>query len=90
LIPKLRKSARKLGYIRETAKEFGGRFFYMGTNERCIYHATFKSPTRRKLFQEGSNLPTNYLLIVPGEKLIHLLVERGALLFYAVKCEIKK
>jgi len=68
--PKIKEISPKLTYIRELDKQFGGKYFFMGTNEQCINDATFKSPTRRKLFQEGKYLPTNYLLIVPRGKLI--------------------
>jgi len=68
--PKVEEVSPKLAYIREIGKRFEVRFFYMGTNEHCINDATLKSPTRRKLFQEGKYLPTNYLLIVPRRKLI--------------------
>ena len=68
--PKIEEISPRLAYIREMGREFGGKYFYMGSNEHCIADATFKSSTRSRLFQSGEYLPTNYLLIVPRRKLI--------------------
>jgi hypothetical protein len=50
--------------------ENGGRLFYNGTSESSIENATFKSRTRRKLYEQGLYMPTSYLFIWPRHRLI--------------------
>lgn len=68
--PRVGEISPKLAYIRGMRKQFGGNFFYMGPSEHCTYHATYKFPTRRKLFREGKYLSKDYLLVVPRKILI--------------------
>jgi hypothetical protein len=72
--PQIEKLSPKLRYIRELGKQFGGKFFYVGTGEDCIKDATFKSLTRRRLFEEGKYIPTSYLLIVPRKRLLKAIM----------------
>lgn len=68
--PKLEKISPRHIYLREIVTKNGGKLFYIGPSENAIKSATFKSPTRRKLYREGKYLPTDYMVVWPRKKLI--------------------
>jgi len=70
--PKLEIISPKLKFINEMMvyQNNGGKLFYNGIDQRSIEDATLKSPTRRKLYEEGLYMPANYLFIWPRHKLI--------------------
>ena len=48
----------------------GGRLFYYGSSEAMIKDALFKSPTRRRLYEEGLYVPRSFIRIWPRNELI--------------------
>jgi hypothetical protein len=68
--PELEKISPRLTYLRDVITENGGKLFVKGSSPRTIRDATFKSPTRRKLYEEGKYLPTDYLIVWPRKQLI--------------------
>jgi hypothetical protein len=50
--------------------ENGGKLFYNGTTQSTIKNATFMSPARKKLYEEGLYMPASYLFLWPRHKLI--------------------
>lgn len=68
--PNLKQISPELAYLRELVVDNGGKFFFVGTNEIAIENAIRMSPKRRKLYQCGEYLPTNYLYIWPRKSVI--------------------
>ena len=68
--PQLEYISPHLTYLRRLPEENGARFFRAGSFEYSIKHATAKSTTRRKLFEKGSYLPTDYYMIWPRKELL--------------------
>jgi hypothetical protein len=68
--PQLETISPRLSYIRRMIFENGGKCFFVGSDDQAIKNSTQKSMTRRKLYQEGKYLPTNYLIIWPRNKII--------------------
>lgn len=69
--PQLEKISPRLNYVRDLFIKNGGKLFYLGTSAQGIKDATFKSPTRRKLYNEGKYMPTDYLAVWSSKKLIN-------------------
>lgn len=68
--PVLETISPRLNYIRKMVIENGGKCFYIHADEQAVKNSTQKSMTRKKLYQEGKYLPTNYLIIWSRSKLI--------------------
>ncbi|MCP4348219.1 MAG: hypothetical protein GY795_22180 [Desulfobacterales bacterium] len=69
--PELEHVSPRLAYIRKMVINNGGEIFCVGSDDQAVKNATQKSMTRRKLYEEGKYLPTNYLLIWPRDRLIN-------------------
>ncbi len=76
--PVLETISPRLSYIRRIVVENGGKCFFIGADEHAVKNSTQKSMTRRKLYQEGKYLPTNYLIIWSRRKLIEWAESRNA------------
>ena len=68
--PQLEKISPRLTYLRKIVTENGGCLFYVGPSASAIKDATLKSPTRKKLYEEGTYIPTDYLVVWPRKQLI--------------------
>jgi len=69
--PKIEEISPRLRWVRQTiVGKNGPSMFYVGTSENCIKDATFKSPTRRRLYNEGLYMPAKYLYVWPRNRLI--------------------
>lgn len=69
--PKLQAISPRLAYLRERFEQNGGGIFYIGSTPQDIKNAILKSPTRRRLYEEGKYTPTNYMAIWPRKQLIN-------------------
>jgi hypothetical protein len=72
LDPQIQFISPRLGYIREISEKNGCEFFHMGSNSQTIQDATAKSPTRRRLYDQGKYVPTAYMLIISRNRLTKL------------------
>jgi len=70
LDPKLEEVSPRLAYIRKLLVDIGGVTFYNGITVTGIEDAISKSPTRKRLYEEGKYLPRNYLGILSRNRLI--------------------
>ena len=61
--PQLGKISPHLSYTRTIITENGGKVFYLGPCENAKRDALKKSLKRRKLYEAGEYLPTNYLIV---------------------------
>lgn len=68
--PVLKEISPELSYLRETAFQCGAKIFYMGPSKGAVKDATFMSPKRLKLYEEGSYKPSNYIAVISRDKLI--------------------
>ena len=68
--PKLSEVSPRLAYARRIFTDNGGVIFYIGPSEDAVRSALTKSETRRKLYQEGKYIPTDYLAIWSRKKLL--------------------
>lgn len=68
--PKLSEVSPRLAYARRIFTDNGGIIFYIGPSENAVRSALTKSETRRKLYQEGKYIPTDYLAIWSRKKLL--------------------
>jgi hypothetical protein len=68
--PQIEKISPRHKYLRDFVIKNGGKIFYVGPSESAINNAILRSPTRRKLYEEGKYIPTDYLMIWPRKKLI--------------------
>jgi hypothetical protein len=68
--PALDKISPRLSYLRKLPTENGAQIFYLGSDDSSIRNAILKSPTRKKLYEEGRYMPTGYLLVWPRNKLM--------------------
>lgn len=68
--PRLVEISPRLKYLREIVVNNGGKLFYLGTSIQGTKDALLKSQTRRRLYQEGKYIPTDYLVIWARKKLI--------------------
>ncbi|HOI05586.1 MAG TPA: hypothetical protein PK213_00480 [Deltaproteobacteria bacterium] len=68
--PQLEKISPKVCYVRRLVFESGGRIFYAGPAVDGIQDAVYKSPTRKKLYDDGKYIPREYIGIWPRKKLI--------------------
>ncbi len=68
--PALEQISPRLNYLRELGLESGGNLFYWGQSKSGTNSAIKKSPTRRRLYEEGKYIPTSYMFVWPREKLI--------------------
>ncbi len=63
--PELENVSPRLAYLRKIPEQNGAKVFKIGSGEDDIKNALAKSPTRKKIYDEGSYIPTSYLLIWP-------------------------
>jgi len=68
--PALKNISPELNYLREIALQCGAHIFYMDQNESAISKATFMSKKRLEMYKNGSYTPTNYITVIPREKLL--------------------
>jgi hypothetical protein len=68
--PKVAEISPRLSYVRKTPERHGAFLANMGTAPHHVANATYKSPTRRRLYEEGSYVPTCYLIAWPRRPLI--------------------
>ena len=68
--PKVSEISPRLGYVQQTQAWHGAFLANMGTSSHHVANAVFKSPTRRKLCDEGKYIPTCYLIAWPRRALI--------------------
>jgi hypothetical protein len=68
--PKVAEISPRLGYVRLTPERHGAFLANMGTAPHHVANAIYKSATRRRLYEEGSYVPTCYLIAWPRRMLI--------------------
>lgn len=68
--PHLEKISPGLIYLRRMPEHGGAKVFKFGSSSLDIKNATYKSPVRQKLYEEGQYLPTSYIFIWPRRELI--------------------
>jgi len=68
--PEVEKISPRHNYKAEIWLENGARLFYVGPTDYATKMAIMKSPTRRKLYQEGKYIPRDYMKIWPRKQLI--------------------
>jgi hypothetical protein len=70
LDPQLEKISPHLNHVRELPLKNGGKLFYVGSSAQVVTDATLKSATRKRLYNEGKYIPTNYMSVWSRKKLI--------------------
>jgi hypothetical protein len=68
--PRLGEVSPELEYLRRVPHENGAKSFRFKSPPHVINYALMWSPTRRKLYEEGKYMPTEYALIWPRKKLL--------------------
>jgi len=68
--PQIERISPRLSYIRYANIACGCKYFYLGANRSSIKNATMKSPTRRRLYDEGNYLPENYAFVFSRKQMI--------------------
>jgi hypothetical protein len=53
----------RLAYLRDTPCNNGAKLMFVVKGGEAIANSTSTSPSRRKLYEEGKYMPTNYMLI---------------------------
>lgn len=61
--PQLETISPRLAYLRHTPASGGAALMYVVEGGEAIGNSTSTSPSRRKLYEEGKYMPTNYMLI---------------------------
>lgn len=61
--PALADISPRLAYLRETPLKHGAHLMYVETGGEAMHNSLSSSPTRRKLYEEGSYTPKSYMLI---------------------------
>jgi len=59
--PQIERISPRLAYIRYFEIANGARYFYLGPSDKAAKDATKKSSTRRRLYNEGKYVPSDYL-----------------------------
>lgn len=68
--PKLSEISPRLAFARTIFTDNGGVIFYIGPSQSAVENATAKSATRKRLYQEGKYIPTEYIAIWSRNKLL--------------------
>ena len=68
--PHLEKISPGLSYLRRMPEQGGAKVFKFGSTALDITNATYKSPARKKMYEEGQYLPTSYIFIWPRYELM--------------------
>lgn len=68
--PKLSEISPELAFLRQTLVQNGARIFRLGATRRALAYATRWSLKRRKLYEEGKYIPTEYMVIWPRKELL--------------------
>jgi hypothetical protein len=68
--PKLSEISPELAFLRQTPVENGARIFRLGATRRAVGYSTSWSLLRRKLYEEGKYIPTEYIVIWPRKELL--------------------
>ena len=68
--PKLSEISPQLAFLRQTLVQNGARIFRLGATRRALRYATAWSLIRRKLYEEGKYIPTEYIVIWPRKELL--------------------
>jgi len=75
--PVLEQISPRHVYLRTLVTENGGSLFFWGYSEGAVKSATYKSPTRRKLYEEGKYCPADYMIVWPRKELIYWAKKRS-------------
>lgn len=69
--PRVKEISPRLGYVLDfNLDTLKGAHFYGGTGEGVTKHAIATSSTRKKLYEEGKYIPTNYIMVHTRKRLI--------------------
>ena len=68
--PQLKRISPKLSFVHDLVVDNGGALFKTVTSESVIKDALMRSPTRRKLHEQGSYTPTCFIGIWPRKVLM--------------------
>jgi hypothetical protein len=69
--PQLDGVSPNLSFVREVSAEVGGVCFHVGVCDAAgVRDATYMSPVRKKLADEGKYVPKNVLIVVPRARLL--------------------
>lgn len=68
--PQLETISPSLGFIRHVPLAKGAALIRMGTDAQAIADATFNSPARKALYDEGAYVPVAHLMIWPARDLL--------------------
>lgn len=69
--PQLEEISPRVCYVRKLVFESGGRIFSVGAAANDIQDAVYRSPTRKRLFDDGKYIPRDYIGIWPRKSLIN-------------------
>ncbi len=67
--PRLREISPRMAYLYDVPKIGGARFFRAG-RDAATFKDALTNPKRRRLYEAGEYLPTNYLMIWPRTKFL--------------------
>jgi hypothetical protein len=79
LDPQLDRVSPKLAYVMHINQTNGAAIFQLGSSPQGIADATFKSPTRRRLYELGEYIPQDYMQVWTRKKLISWAEEQKKL-----------
>ncbi len=68
--PEISRISPRLAYLRERPEKRRARFFKTGSSARDIRLSTLKSPTRKRLYEEGKYRPTGHMMLWNRKDLI--------------------
>ena len=70
LDPNLKCISPELSYLWEVPQQNGATLFCVGNYHKAVKKATFMSPFRKRLYEEGKYRPMNYAYVWPREELL--------------------
>jgi len=70
LDPQLDRINQRHKYARSLVTQNGGKLYYKGPSEVALKNALATSKTRRRLYEEGKYVPTDYVIVWSRQKLI--------------------
>lgn len=80
--PQIRSISPRLNYLRERAEKNGGCFFFYKKENHTTELAIASSPTRRKLFEDGSYKPVSYFMVWPRADILQWIHRSAYRLYY--------
>jgi len=69
--PHLSDISPELAFLRKTLVENGAKIFRLGATRRALGYSTSWSLKRRKLYEKGEYIPTEYIVIWPRKELLN-------------------